>query len=137
MKGEEASRDPAAALALCDAMSEISERCWCAGWMLNVEFFLWAMLEGAPRDYGLVVVPEEALENLRRLSERAGGWCRWNDEHRDESFVAIDAWRVAFEASLPRMLDEVDRTGVASDPEGEAAVRRWRSFFDERANRSK
>jgi hypothetical protein len=140
MKGEDAAREPSSARALRDAMSEISERCWCAGWMRNVELFLWAMLEGAPRDYGLGTVTEQELANLRHLSERAGGWCRWSDEDADETFdedadetfVAIDSWQRIFEASLPRLREEVDRTGVAADSDDEDTLQRWRSFLHDR-----
>jgi hypothetical protein len=92
MKGAERSLDPVAATALNEAMSAISERYWCAAWLRDLEFSLWAMLGGGPREYGLGEVSAEELDGLRRLAERAGGWWRWSDMDEDEVFVPFREW---------------------------------------------
>ena len=33
-------------------MSDISEDCWCAGWMMGNEYALWKILRGDRHDYG-------------------------------------------------------------------------------------
>lgn len=68
-------------------MEEISERHWAAGWMMNLEYDLWAILKGdRDPDYGMGNVAEEDLEKLKELSEHLGGWCTC------EGFVQMDEW---------------------------------------------
>ena len=46
MKGHEQSRDPEAAVALNNFMSELSERFWCAAWLWGLELGLWKVRQG-------------------------------------------------------------------------------------------
>lgn len=73
-------------------MSELSERCWFAGWLHGLKHALWAMVSGGAREYGQGIVSEEEVARLRALSERSGGWWR-RDEVDEEVFVPIEAWR--------------------------------------------
>lgn len=73
------SADPVAAEALASAMSDISEEYECAGWLIGLEFKLWEMLRGGARELAMGDVTDEEVDNLRRLSERAGGWVFWRD----------------------------------------------------------
>lgn len=83
--------DQDAAALLRMQMSEISEEYYCAGWLHDLESTLWPMLSGGDRSFGLAEVSESEVAELRRLSEKAGGWWRW-DEEDGETFVTLKEW---------------------------------------------
>lgn len=69
-----------AARALELAMSEISERCYCAGWMSGLEVSLWEMVHHPDqRGYGMCTKEDVDTELLGALSDAAGGWVTWRD----------------------------------------------------------
>ena len=80
---------------MADYMSELSELAYCAGWMAGLEFALWEVVEGQRSDYGLIVFTEVQRRELRLLSERAGGWIRFDDE-LEESFLPLEDWKHVF-----------------------------------------
>lgn len=89
---------------LADAMSDVSEDCWCATWMHDCEYELWAMLAGewpaglvedGACEWGMSKVTAAEIENLRRLSADAGGWCRWDPDFGAWGgvvLVAMEEW---------------------------------------------
>jgi len=90
--------DRDAAVRLRDVMSDISEDCYCAGWLTGLEFMLWgAVVGGEPFHFGMGRVESSDIAELRRLSEKCGGWWRFDDEH-GEVFVPIDEWLARFGA---------------------------------------
>jgi len=88
----ERTQDIDAADALLDFMSELSEDCYCAGWLIGTEHALWRAHEEGPMSWGQGDVGASAVAKLRRLSAKAGGWWRWDDEH-GPLFVLMDEWR--------------------------------------------
>jgi hypothetical protein len=79
--------DYEASLALERLMSEISEECYCAGWLIGLEETLWRFMEaGVEVQWGIGTVTAVELGRLRRLHEKCGGW--W--EH--ERFVPTAEW---------------------------------------------
>lgn len=91
------SKDETSARALAALMSEISEECYCAGWMSGLEFSLWAMVQGGDRSYGMSEPSESEVAQLRALSERCGGWIRW-EEDVGEVFVPLHEWEQTYGA---------------------------------------
>ncbi len=91
---------------LFDLMSDISEEAYCAGWTSGNEFRLWAMLvePDDSRSYGRADVQMEQIAEMRRLSDRIGGWIEYViDESIDragwgERFVPIEHWLPRFRA---------------------------------------
>jgi hypothetical protein len=89
------------ARALLLLMETLSERCWCAGWEIDLEYNLWAVMHGdSPAGYGMF--PDE-LDDLRVLSERIGGWIVRNDGHADGSdewrrIMPIEEWRERYQS---------------------------------------
>jgi hypothetical protein len=100
---------------LYELMSDISEDCYCAGWIMGNEFSLWAMAtETAPdRSYGQDVVPEESLQRLRELSAAIGGWIYWHDDEHEPDLPADD-WG-------PRFIAMADWLRMCGDDEGAKA----------------
>ncbi len=103
---EDDSRDPAAARALHERISAVSERYWRAGWLIDLERSLWAMLEGGPRKFGLGEVTEDEVRELRELAQEADGGWRWSDADRGPVFVALAEWRRRAGATRPAGGDE-------------------------------
>ena len=98
MEWPDEAEDAAEALAI--HMSNISEDYYCAGWLCGLEFTLWAMVQGGDRRFGLGTVTEDEIATLRSLSERAGGWIVWDDDHdplkSGRAFVTHEEWAVMY-----------------------------------------
>jgi len=91
---------------LIDLMSDISEEAYYAGWIAENEYRLWAMLV-EPDDshvYARAEVTAEQIAEMRRLSDRIGGWIEYvvgEDIERGawgERFVPLEAWLPRFKA---------------------------------------
>lgn len=65
---------------LYDTMSDISEDCYCAGWMMGLEYAIWGALQDGDRRYGRGEMDAEQLERCRRLSQELDGWVIWVDD---------------------------------------------------------
>lgn len=89
------SKDKDAALALNSLMSEISEDHYCAGWLGGLEYDLWKIVQGGNREFGFGDIAESRVTELKRLSEKAGGWWYY-DEENGETFIPMDAWIAMF-----------------------------------------
>lgn len=81
-------------------MRTISEDHWCAGWLIGLEFNLWAMVQGGDRRFGLGVVEEADVAKLRRLSHKCGGWFYWLKEDGAERFVPLAYWEPIYRAHV-------------------------------------
>lgn len=76
--GERCEYIPAPLWPLAELMGDISQRCYCAGWMLGLEHVLYAIVfNGADPDYGMDRVTREEIETMRRIAEDAGLWIVW------------------------------------------------------------
>jgi len=66
---------------LYEAMSDISEDCYCAGWLFNTEHTLWDAVHSSERPFrwGLSLVEARDLDHLRMLSDEIGGWIAWQE----------------------------------------------------------
>lgn len=88
--------------ALIDLMSDISEECYCAGWMHGNEYRLWDAITNPNDDriYGFTKINDEQIERLRDLSRKLDGWVVWDDEV-GERFVTIEEWERIRAGKLP------------------------------------
>jgi len=84
---EELARDM-----LVRMMRNISEDCWCAGWMHDLEFTLWDAMKTGNVDFGWGTVAERDLIRMRRLHELAGGWWIFAAGEGSERFVSTEEW---------------------------------------------
>ena len=79
---------------LGEMMSEISERCWYAGWMLSAEYVLWQAVVEGPASWGHGTISEADIATLKALWEEAGGWIMFDQfGPDDEVIVANQRWR--------------------------------------------
>jgi len=79
-----------AALELAQLMSDISERCYYAGWLGGTEDVLWSTLNTGPRKWGTGSIRQKDIDQLKSLSEQAQGWVTYTDE--GGRFVPIAEW---------------------------------------------
>lgn len=71
-------------------MSEISEDCYCAGWMAGLEHTLWDFVrQGEAVDWGMGRITIEQLDTLRLLAAGAGGWFVYEE---GRAFVPMADW---------------------------------------------
>jgi len=82
------------ARALADRMSEISEATWYAGWMHNLEFTLWAALNGEMTK-GRLKLTSLQIAELKALSSACNGWILFHDD-TEETFIALPEWENRF-----------------------------------------
>jgi len=91
----------AARMGLLALMRGISEEAWCAGWMMGLEFDLWAVREGRQDAYGQIgAITERQARLLRDLSDEADGWWRWGDTD-GPTFVRLEEWRKIIGETAP------------------------------------
>lgn len=81
-----------AAADLCDFMSQISEDCYCAGWLTSLEFELWACVMNGPVHKGNWDITQSHIDRLRFLARRCGGWIIWDTDAKHQTWIAIDEW---------------------------------------------
>lgn len=77
---------------LRDLMSDISEDCWFAGWLIGLEYSLWEMVQGGDRKFGIGAVQEIDIDEMRRLSEEIDGWLAWSESEMEVAFVPMVEW---------------------------------------------
>ena len=86
---------------LYDLMSEISEDCWCAGWLIGNEFALWSAIQRGDLKYGPELIEKADLDRCAELSRLINGWIVWLD---DEHGLPPAEWGPYF-VSMPEWLD--------------------------------
>jgi hypothetical protein len=85
--------------------SDISERCYCAGWMDSTEYTLWKAVEaGSSMRWGMGEISKAEAAILQLLAERLGMWFdpRPNAETEypcGEYFMPLAEWEELYQAS--------------------------------------
>lgn len=84
---------------LYETMSDISEDCYCAVWMIGLEFALWSALQDGNRRYGMGEIDAQQLEKCRELAKDLDGWIVWVDDDTEPGlptralrFVSMSEW---------------------------------------------
>lgn len=91
---------------LADFMSNISERCWHAGWMENLEYALWDAVINGERVYGHNTVTQGDINALKELSTAANCWIIF-DDNTEETAVPLEVWSKKFQQDIqqnPKLL---------------------------------
>lgn len=82
-------------LLLADYMSDISERCYYAGWMQGLEYVLWDAVLHGERKYGHDTISQKDIEILKELSNATNAWVIFDDE-TEETVIDLNAWEQKF-----------------------------------------
>jgi len=79
---------------LSDLMSDISERCYCAGWMSGCEYRLWAAIINPDdkRNYGESEISLNEVHRMKELSDEIGGWIYCSENDYIERFIPMNEW---------------------------------------------
>jgi hypothetical protein len=84
---------------LIDTISELSEAYWSAGWLGNIEYDLWELLQLPFEQWELFyqerALPED-IADLIWLQQVAGCWVQWDDEPYPV-VVSLEEWLPRFE----------------------------------------
>ena len=101
---------------LYETMSDISEDCYCAGWMMGLEFALWGALQDGDRQYGMGEMDAKQLEKCRELARDLDGWIVWVDDDTDPDLPAKE-WGPRFVSMsdwLPKVTANAELCGGTS-----------------------
>ncbi len=84
---------------LANLMNDLSERCYSAGWMMNLEYVLWDAISNGPREFGRDVITQNDINELKHLSDNCNCWIYFDDEEEE---IAIDLllWQQKFNEEL-------------------------------------
>ncbi len=74
---------------LLTIMSDISERCYYAGWMQYLEYHLWYAVVHGPIPYGHDHITQEDIDLLKELSDSCQSWIVFEEE---EKAIDLDQW---------------------------------------------
>jgi hypothetical protein len=84
---------------LANLMSEISERCYSAAWMADLEYVLWDAVINGQRKYGHGVITQPDIDDLKKLSQACQAWIFFDDE-TEETAINLDTWTRMFEEAI-------------------------------------
>jgi len=84
---------------LADLMSEISERCYSADWMADLEYVLWDAVTSGPRKYGHDTISQSDISALKKCSDKANSWIFFDDD-TEETGLSISDWIQKFKATI-------------------------------------
>ena len=88
--------------ALAEAMSDVSELAYCAGWMQDTEYEVWRLLhEGGSWGQADAEHLAPLLADVRAAFDRAGCWIVWDDEHEEQP-ITLGTWRSKYRAWAAR-----------------------------------
>lgn len=72
---------------LLSQMEDISEDYYCAGWLADLEHYLWSVVCGKKCE--LFDLPADRVAKLKQLAEDANGWWIWDNGRK---FVPMAEW---------------------------------------------
>ncbi|MEP6466987.1 MAG: hypothetical protein ABJB05_11815 [Parafilimonas sp.] len=84
---------------LADFISDISERCYSASWLENLEYVLWDMLNKGERKYGRDVLTQQDIKQLIQLSNDCKCWIYF-DDIKEETAIDIELWKEEFDKTI-------------------------------------
>lgn len=80
---------------LAQLMSDISEKCYSAGWEQGLEYVLWDAVINGEREYGHDIITKREIEALILLSNETN--CRIVfDDDTEETAIPLDIWQAKF-----------------------------------------
>jgi hypothetical protein len=85
---------------LKEFMEELSERCYCANWLDDLEFTLWRFVQEAlkegflnNKEWGQGIIHSWELNKLWNLANEAGGWWVWFEtDYNGNVFISLKDW---------------------------------------------
>ena len=84
---------------LADYMSAISERCYYAGWVRDLEYVLWDAVLHGQRKYGHDTISPKDIETLSDLSKASSAWIIF-DDNTEETAIGLHDWKEKFQRDI-------------------------------------
>lgn len=86
--------------ALANLMSDLSETCYAAGWMIGCERAIWRLIHGQQDTWGMYhrVSMQDDLDAIWAVAQAADSWIEWDDQAHEERAVPMAEWRSRMEA---------------------------------------
>jgi hypothetical protein len=82
-------------------MMEISERCYYAGWIANLEYVLWHAMKNGERKYGHDSITKSDIHLLAQISTILNTWI-YMDDITEETAITLDKWEKKYQFALDR-----------------------------------
>jgi hypothetical protein len=84
---------------LADFMSNLSEKCYSAVWLENLEYVLWDTLTKGERKFGQDVISQQDIDQLIQLSKDCNCWVYYDDA-TEETAIDLLSWRQKFDKAI-------------------------------------
>lgn len=84
---------------LADFMSELSEKCYSAGWLENLEYVLWDASTKGERKFGQDIISQQDIDQLIQLSKDCNCWIYY-DGTTEETAIDLRLWRQKFDEAI-------------------------------------
>ncbi|MFC8676699.1 DUF6221 family protein [Streptomyces griseorubiginosus] len=94
--------------ALADAMSDVSEHAYCAGWLVDTEYEVWRLLHEEGGRWGQAGPDTLAplLDAVRAARRRTNFWIVGDEAVGAEQAITYEAWRPMYEKWAQRRQDQ-------------------------------
>jgi len=96
---------------LADTMSDISEDCWCAGWLIGLEYSLWDAIQTGDLEFGMATINSYDLKRCKELADKVNGWVVWMDNGHGlpigqwgNYFIPMNDWLKMYEEEKSKWL---------------------------------
>lgn len=86
-------------------MSDISEKCYTAGWIHNLEYVLWYAMHNGAFKFGQDIITVEEIEELKRLSRECNCWIYFDDD-TEETAIDFVLWQKKYDDFKAEYPDE-------------------------------
>ena len=90
---------------LATYMSDLSEKCYTAGWIGNLEYVLWYALHNGAFKFGQDTITQEEIEELKSLSQKCNGWIYFDDD-TEETAIDFVLWQKKYDKFKVKYPDE-------------------------------
>jgi probable addiction module antidote protein len=84
---------------LHEMMRSVSQEVYFAGWLQDLEYLLWQVIEGKLQRDNYFDIDEDRADKLRQLSRLCGGWIICS-KHLGTQWVPIEQWTILYQEWL-------------------------------------
>ena len=84
---------------LADFMSDLSEKCYSAGWLENLEYVLWDTLTKGERKFGQDILSQQDIDQLIQFSKDCNCLVYYDDA-TEETAIDLALWRQKFDQAI-------------------------------------
>ena len=90
---------------LATFMSDLSEKCYTAMWIGNLEYVLWYAMHNGAFKFGQDIITLEDIAELKRLSQECNCWIYFDDD-TEETAIEFPLWQQMYDGFKEKHPDE-------------------------------